>query len=119
MNPYTVYGIKNCDTVKKTLQWLDSKKIEFEFHDYKTKSISKSKLQEWASQVGWEVLVNKKGTTWRQLDEARKASIDNESAAIDLMIENTSIIKRPVIEKEGKVVEIGFDEKEYVMNFEF
>ena len=108
-----VYGIKNCDTVKKALTWLTAHKIAFDFHDYKTQSITESKLKTWAAQVGWEVLLNKKGTTWRKLDEKTQASVTNEKAAIDVMLANTSIIKRPVIEKKDKVIAVGFEEAVY------
>lgn len=108
-----VYGIKNCNTVKTALDWLKKKNVVFDFHDYKAKGITEAKLKEWSKQVGWESLVNKRGTTWRQLDEATQAKIKSESAAIALMKEKTSIIKRPLIEKDGKVVVLGFDEEEY------
>jgi Spx/MgsR family transcriptional regulator len=109
---YTVYGIPNCNTVKKALDWLNANKIAYEFHDYKKKGITAPKLKAWSKQTGWEKLVNKKAT-WNQLDEAVKASITNEAAAIELLIEKPSIIKRPLIEKDGKVVALGFDEAEY------
>jgi arsenate reductase (glutaredoxin) len=109
----TLYGIKNCNTVKSAIDWLKKNKVDFEFHDYKTKGISASKLKEWSSQVGWESLVNKRGTTWRQLDEATQKKITNEKAAIELMMEKTSVIKRPLIEEKGKVIALGFDEAEY------
>jgi len=108
-----VYGIKNCDTVKKALTWLTAHKIAFDFHDYKTQSITESKLKTWAAQVGWEVLLNKKGTTWRKLDEKTQASVTNEKAAIAVMLANTSIIKRPVIEQKNKIMAVGFDEITY------
>jgi arsenate reductase len=108
-----VYGIKNCNTVKTALDWLKKKNVAFDFHDYKTKGITEAKLKEWSKQVGWESLVNKRGTTWRQLDEATQAKVKNEAAAIALMKEKTSVIKRPLIEKDGKVVVLGFDEEEY------
>lgn len=111
-----VYGIKNCNTVKTALDWLKNHKIEFEFHDYKSKGITEAKLKEWSKQIGWESLVNKRGTTWRQLDEALQRKITNEAAAIALMKEKTSVIKRPLIEKEGKLLTIGFDEVVYVRN---
>jgi arsenate reductase len=116
-NDMIVYGIKNCDTVKKSLQWMKGKNIAFEFHDYKAKGISEKKMKEWSKQVSWESLLNKKGTTWRQLDDSVKAKITNESAAIALMMEKTSIIKRPLIEKDDKVLVLGFDEKEYLKKF--
>ncbi len=108
-----VYGIKNCDTVKKALTWLKGKKIDFQFHDYKTEGITEAKLKAWSQQVGWESLLNKRGTTWRKLDEATQAAVTSESAAIKIMVANTSIIKRPLIEKSNKVVALGFDEAVY------
>jgi arsenate reductase len=109
----TVYGIKNCNTVKTALDWLKKNKIEFEFHDYKAKGISEAKLKDWSKQVGWESLVNKRGTTWRQLDESVQKKITSENSAIALMKEKTSVIKRPLIENEGKIVTLGFDEAAY------
>ncbi len=108
-----LYGIKNCNTVKSAIDWLKKHNVDFEFHDYKAKGITASKLKEWSSQIGWESLVNKRGTTWRQLDEATQKKVTNEKAAIDLMLEKTSVIKRPLIEDKGKVVALGFDEAEY------
>src|SRR6187551_1783670 len=108
-----VYGIKNCNTVKSALDWLKKKKIEYEFHDYKAKGISEAKLKSWSKQVGWESLVNKRGTTWRQLDEAVQKKVTNEASAIALMQEKTSVIKRPLIEEDGKVLALGFDEQQY------
>lgn len=108
-----VYGIKNCDTVKSAVEWLKKNKVAFEFHDYKSKGITESKLKEWAGQVGWETLVNKRGTTWRQLDEATQQLVTSEKAAIELMLEKTSVIKRPVLEKNGKIISVGFSEDDY------
>ena len=108
-----LYGIKNCNTVKTALDWLRKHKIEFEFHDYKAKGITEAKLKDWSKQVGWESLVNKRGTTWRQLDEAVQSKVTNEKSAIALMKEKTSVIKRPLIEVDGKVIVLGFDEGEY------
>lgn len=112
-----VYGIKNCNTVKSALDWLKKHKVEFEFHDYKSKGITDAKLKAWSKQVGWESLVNKRGTTWRQLDEAVQKKVTNESAAVALMKDKTSVIKRPLIEKDGKVIALGFDEGEYAKIF--
>lgn|SRR5690606_1677750 len=112
-----VYGIKNCNTVKLALDWLKKKKIEFEFHDYKTKGITEAKLKAWCKQVGWESLVNKRGTTWRKLDEATQKKITSEKVAIALMLEKTSVIKRPLIEEDGKVLALGFDEAVYKKQF--
>ena len=113
----TVYGIKNCNTVKTALDWLKKHKVDFEFHDYKSKGITEAKLKEWSKQVGWESLVNKRGTTWRQLEDAIQTSITNEKSAIALMKEKTSVIKRPLIEKNDKVVALGFDESHYQQMF--
>jgi arsenate reductase (glutaredoxin) len=112
-----IYGIKNCNTVKSALDWLKKKNVEFEFHDYKSKGITDAKLKAWSKQVGWESLVNKRGTTWRQLDEKTQTKVTSESAAIALMKEKTSVIKRPLIEEDGKVIALGFDESEYAKKF--
>lgn len=108
-----VYGIKNCNTVKSALDWLKKKNIDYEFHDYKSKGISEAKLKDWSKQVGWETLVNKKGMTWRKLDDKAKAKVTNLTSAINLMTTQTSVIKRPLIEAKGKVVAVGFNEEEY------
>jgi len=110
---YIVYGIPNCNTVKKAITWLQEHKISYEFHDYKKKGISSAKLSEWSKQVGWEILLNRKGTTWKQLDQSLQNSIKSEKSAVSLLIEKTSAIKRPLIEKNGKVVVIGFEEDLY------
>lgn len=112
-----VYGIKNCNTVKSAIEWLNKNKIEFEFHDYKKSGISEAKLISWSKQVGWENLVNKRGTTWRQLEEAIQKKVTNEKSAIALMMDKTSVIKRPLIEKNDKVVLLGFDETAYTQKF--
>lgn len=108
-----VYGIKNCNTVKAALAWLTEKKVVYEFHDYKKLGVTTTKLSNWCKQVGWESLVNKRGTTWRQLPEADQTKVINEKSAIALMVEKTSVIKRPLIEKNGKVILLGFDEDTY------
>lgn len=107
-----VYGIPNCNTVKKAIDWLKSNADDFEFYDYKKKGISEEKLREWSKEVGWEKLINKKGTTWRTLPAEQQQKVTNEKSAIELMIEKPSVIKRPVIEKDGKLI-VGFDEEEY------
>ena len=110
---YQVYGIPNCDTVKKAVTWLSDNKIGFEFNDYKKKGITVMKLKLWCKQVGWEALLNKKGTTWKKIDPAVQATITNEKAAIALLTENTSMIKRPLVEKGDTVVALGFDSAVY------
>ncbi|MEM7019902.1 MAG: ArsC family reductase, partial [Pseudomonadota bacterium] len=92
----TIYGIKNCDTMKKARKWLDENEITYEFHDYKKQGIDADTLQSWSQQVGWETLLNKRGTTWRKLPDDKREAVD-EPTAIELMQEFTSLIKRPVI----------------------
>ena len=108
-----VYGIKNCNTVKSALDWLKASGIDFEFHDFKAKGVTETKLKQWCAQVGWEKLVNRRGTTWRQLPTEFQATIKTQSAAIGLMQEKTSVIKRPVIESGDKILTLGFDVEEY------
>jgi arsenate reductase (glutaredoxin) len=112
-----VYGIKNCDTVKKALMWLKANGIAFEFHDYKKEGITKEKLRLWVDAVGWEVLLNKKGTTWRKLDDKAQASLKDPNSAIEIMLNNTSIIKRPIIELRGNKLIVGYDEDTYKKSF--
>jgi len=107
-----VYGIKNCDTVKKALNWLRKHQIDFEFHDFKKSGVSEGKLKEWSDKKGWESLLNKKGTTWRKLNPEEQQAATSEQAAMVLMQEKTSIIKRPVVEA-GAVLLIGFNEEQY------
>lgn len=109
----TIYAIPNCNTVKKALDWLKTNKIAYEFHDYKKAGITATKLNTWSKQIGWENLINKKGATWRQLPKDLQESITTQKAAIALMVEKTSIIRRPLIEEDGKIIAIGFDETEY------
>jgi arsenate reductase (glutaredoxin) len=111
---YTIYGIANCDTMKKAITWLKDNNIPVEFHDYKKKGISAEKLEEWLTQKPWDVLINKAGTTWKKLSEEEKA-IDNESA-LKLMLEKTSLIKRPIIESD-KIVAMGFNPENYQQLF--
>lgn len=113
MGDYIVYAIPNCNTVKKALDWLKANKINYTFHDYKKLGISTTQLNNWSKQVGWEALINKKGTTWKLLGPEVQATITNQKAAIALMAEKNSVIRRPLIEKEGKVITFGFDEIEY------
>jgi Spx/MgsR family transcriptional regulator len=109
----TVYAIPNCNTVKKALDWLKANKVAYEFHDYKKLGITATQLTAWSKQIGWETLMNKKGATWRQLPKEVQETITNQKAAISLMMEKTSIIRRPLIEEEGKILVLGFDETEY------
>lgn len=107
---YKVYGIPNCDTVKKALTWLKEHDIPFEFHNFKKEGISQEKLEAWLEKYPWETLVNKAGTTWKKLDESQKAT--DTVSAIQLMMEQTSVIKRPVLEKE-EIISVGFKPELY------
>jgi len=106
-----IYGIKNCNTVKKVLTYLDEHAIAYTFHDYKKAGITKDRLESWCRQAGWEALVNKKGTTWRQLDDTVKEGVTDAASAIALMAAHTSVIKRPVIEEQDKILSIGWNEE--------
>ncbi len=111
---FTVYGIPNCNTVKKAKTWLDEKGISYTFHDYKKKGISAEKINSWFPYYPWEKLVNKAGTTWKQLSDEEKATVIDEQSATVLMMSKNSVIKRPLVEDaSGKAVALGFSEKEY------
>jgi len=111
---FTVYGIPNCNTVKKARTWLEENNISYTFHDYKKKGITAEKISSWLLHYPWEKLVNKAGTTWKQLLDEEKATVTDGKSATDLMIVKNSVIKRPLIEDEtGKVVALGFLEEEY------
>jgi arsenate reductase len=101
-----LYGIKNCDTVKKARAWLDSHAVAYDFHDYKRAGIDRARLQRWASKAGWAALLNRAGTTFRKLPEADKA-VGDENTAIELMIAHPTLIKRPILEV-GEQVLVGF-----------
>ena len=107
-----VYGIPNCDTVKKALDWLKANHVEYEFHDFKKLGISEEKLKEWDKKAGYEKFLNKKSTTWKDVEPEVKESIKTSKDALKLLQQKTSMIKRPVIEKDG-VLFFGFDEDAY------
>lgn len=107
-----IYGIPNCNTVKKALDWLKANQIEYTFHDYKKKSISKEKLEEWAAKLGWEALINKRGTTWKQLPAEVQQNIQTKEAAFELIIQKPSVTKRPILESTNELI-LGFDEQQY------
>jgi len=108
-----VYGIPNCDTVKKAIDFLNRNKIDFELHNYKKEGITAVKLKEWCKQKGWEMLFNKRSSTWKKIMIAHDGTVANQAAAIQMMIAHTSIIKRPVIEFNKEII-VGFNEKEYL-----
>ena len=102
-----VYGIKNCDTVKKARKWLDENGIDYEFHDFKKDGLSEELLARFEEGAGWETLLNRRGTTWRKLPEEVRDTIGPQSAH-QIMLENPSIIKRPVVERDGEIT-VGFN----------
>jgi len=110
-----IYGIRNCDTMKKAFAWLDAKKIDYEFRDYKKAGVPPGKLKEWAARAGWERLANSRGPTWRKIPEAQRADL-NEQRALALLEKNSSAIKRPIVEA-GRTLLIGFDPEEFARVF--
>jgi len=106
-----LYGIRNCDTVKKARKWLDDQGVSYEFHDFKKDGLDEARLSQWESAVGWELLLNRRGTTWRKLSDDVRDTISAQSAH-SIMLENTSIIKRPVVECDGSVY-VGFNANDW------
>ena len=102
----TIYGIRNCDTMKKARVWLEDRGIDHRFHDYKAERVDRARLERWVDAAGWETVLNRAGTTFRKLDEAEKADLDRERA-IALMLAQPSMIKRPVLETGDRIV-VGF-----------
>jgi arsenate reductase len=111
----TLYGIKNCDTVKKARAWLDPRGIGYAFHDYKSVGVDPDQLAAWAKELGWERLLNRAGTTFRKLPDADKEGLD-ESKALRLMREQPSMIKRPLVDKDGELI-LGFKADQYEAAF--
>jgi len=107
----TLYGIANCDTIKKAKKWLTTHEIDYDFHDFKKAGLDEATLKNWIKKVDWEVLLNKRGTTWRKLDESIKNDV-TEKSAISIMLNHTSVIKRPVL-VHNKNVYVGFKEDTY------
>jgi Spx/MgsR family transcriptional regulator len=102
----TIYGIKNCDTMKKARAWLDNQRLAYTFHDYKIDGIEKDRLKGWCDELGWEILLNRAGTTFRKLPDSDREGL-NERKAIALMLAQPSMIKRPVLDVDGKLL-VGF-----------
>ena len=111
----TLYGIPNCNTIKKAKDWLNNQQIDFDFFNYKKQDITKALLKKWIKQVGWEGLLNKKGMTWRKLDVQQKENVD-ETKAMQIMLDNPSIIKRPILEANKQIL-VGFIEEDYQQLF--
>ncbi|CCD35667.1 FIG138056: a glutathione-dependent thiolreductase [Candidatus Paraburkholderia kirkii UZHbot1] len=108
-----VYGIPNCDTVKKARVWLEEHGVPFEFHDFKKAGVNDKLIQDWLKDVPLEQLINKRGTTWRGLSDVHKAEADTTAGAIALMMQKPSIIKRPVVVVNGRVKTLGFSAEQY------
>jgi arsenate reductase len=106
-----IYGIRNCDTMKKAFAWLDANKIAYDFHDYKKDGVPAGKLKEWAARAGWEKLANTRGPTWRKIPEAQRDN-PTEARVLALLAQNSSAIKRPIVEAGTKLL-VGFDPDEY------
>ncbi|MFN4089906.1 MAG: ArsC family reductase [Alphaproteobacteria bacterium] len=111
----TIYGIRNCDTMKKARVWLDRHGVAYRFHDYRADGVDRSRLEAWAAQVGWETLLNRAGTTFRKLPETEKAGLD-AARALDLMRAQPAAIKRPVLELDGRLL-VGFRPADYAAAF--
>ena len=107
----TLYGIKNCDTVKKARRWLEDHGIEYQFHDFRQDGLDKKQLSVWVEQLGWEAVVNKRSTTWRNLSDKDKGLTTN-TQAVKLLSANPTLIKRPIVEK-NKTLFVGFKEAEF------
>jgi arsenate reductase len=103
----TLYGIRNCDTMKKAFAWCEEHKVAYDFHDYKKSGVDRNRLAAWCKVLGWKTLLNMRGTTWRKLDPALQ-QIDSQREAVELMAANPSLIKRPVVEANGQLL-VGFD----------
>lgn len=108
-----VYGIPNCNTVKKALDWLTANGFSFEFHNFKKNGISAEKLNQWCDVFGWESVLNKKGTTWRKLSLEEQKDVVDQDAAVRFMLSHTSAIKRPIVEQNSKAVLLSFNESQY------
>lgn len=107
----TIFGIPNCDTIKKARKWLDGNDISYQFHDLRDDGLSAKLIEHWFEIVGWEILINKRSTTWRQLKDEQKEGLD-ESRALSLLLENPTLIKRPVFDN-GLTILVGFSEESY------
>lgn len=110
-----VFGIPNCDQVKKSQKWLKERGIAFEFHDYKKQDVTKKQLSDWCRIVDWEALLNKRSRTWKELNEKDKSN-PTQAKAITLMQQYPTLIKRPVVQR-GKIIEVGFDSKIFNQKF--
>jgi arsenate reductase (glutaredoxin) len=112
-----LYGIPNCNTVKKARDWLDANGVAYEFHDFKKQGIDEATIKNWLSQHSFDKLINRAGMTWRNLNDIEKSSVTDNKSAITLMQNKTSVIKRPILVKDNKILSLGFDEPAYKVLF--
>ena len=113
-----LYGIPNCNTVKKAREWLDQHGVAYEFHDFKKQGLASATVEKWLAQYPWERLVNRAGMTWRNQSDAEKTAVTDNASATALMLNKTSVIKRPILEDDNKVLALGFDETIYQQIFQ-
>ena len=113
----TLYGIKNCDTIKKARRWLETNNIDYRFHDYRADGLNNELLSAFINELGWEALLNTRGTTWRKLDENTRNKITDAASAAALMTEMPAIIKRPLLWASGKPMLLGFSDSSYQQFF--
>jgi Spx/MgsR family transcriptional regulator len=109
----TLYGIPNCDTVKRARAWLNEHRVEAAFHDFKKAGVPAAHLDRWLAAAGWERLLNRKGTAWRKLDDAVRDGVVDAASARSVMLEHSSVIKRPVVEWDAATVTVGFDPEQW------
>lgn len=106
-----LFGIKNCDTVKKAKRWLDDQQVDYAFHDFRADGLSRQQVEQWVGELGWETLVNKRSTTWKGLDSATRDSL-NDDSVVDIILENPTLIKRPLLDT-GSSRHVGFKADHY------
>ena len=108
-----LYGIPNCNTVKKARDWLEEHDVVYEFHDFKKQGVTADMMSAWLQQIGWQKLLKKTGPTWGKLPDTVKISIKDDASALKLMLEKPNVIRRPVLESKGRILATGFDETVY------
>ena len=111
----TLYGIKNCDTVKKARRWLDENSVQYQFHDFRELGVNRQQVSNWVEQLGWEIVINKRSTSWKQLDKSTRESMNSENA-IGAILDNPTLVKRPLLDKDGEF-SVGFSPADYSSKF--
>lgn len=113
----TVYGISNCDTVRKALKWLDKNGLNYSFYDYKAQGLASQQLESWLKQRDWNEVINLRSTTWRELSVSLKEKVVDAESAVKVIPENYSMLKRPLVERDGKLILLGFDQSKWELEF--